>query len=43
MNDNRKNKIDLAIDEVVESKRLRQGARFLLTRALGLLVLGIIR
>ena len=40
MSDNRKNKIDSAIDEVIESKRLRQGARFLFTKVLGLVVLG---
>ena len=39
MSDSKKNKIDSAIDEVVESKRLRQGFSFLFKSIIGLIIL----
>jgi hypothetical protein len=42
MSDNKRNKIDSVIDEVIESKRLRQGTRFLFTKFIGIVVLLII-
>ena len=34
----RKNKVDSVIDEVIESKRLRQGFRFLFRTTLGIVL-----
>jgi hypothetical protein len=39
MEKNEKNKIDAAIDEVLESKRLKQGSKFLFKSAAGLALL----
>lgn len=36
---NKKNKVDAVIDEVIESKRLRQGFRLLFKTALGVVLL----
>ena len=42
MSDNKRNKIDSVIDEVIESKRLKQGTRFLFTTFIGFVVLLIV-
>jgi hypothetical protein len=42
MSDNEKNKIDAVVDEVLESKRLKQGVGFMFKSVLGLVITGFI-
>lgn len=42
MSDDGKNKVDSIIDEVLESRRLRQATRFLFKSVFGLIIIGIL-
>lgn len=42
MEDKNQNKIDAVIDEVLESKRIKQSVKFLFKSTLGLVVTGVV-